>query len=147
MDRRTKRQYAVKQIIEPDPSSVEEKVLSLASSSPFITRLCEEVENPVWYFSKLYKHFSSLYLPVKLPLPPVRPCGKNGRPITFKAYRHLDELAGKQGTINLRKIVNYTCAIRLEWGVCGRAFNTSNSGSEGAGFKPRQSRCFPRQET
>ncbi|CAH3017356.1 unnamed protein product [Porites evermanni] len=45
-DRRTKRPYAVKQIIEPDPSSVEEKVLSLASSSPFITRLCEEVENP-----------------------------------------------------------------------------------------------------
>ncbi|CAH3174283.1 unnamed protein product [Porites lobata] len=46
VDRRTKRQYAVKQIIEPDPSSVEEKVLSLASSSPFVTRLCEEVENP-----------------------------------------------------------------------------------------------------
>ena len=32
--------------------------------------------------------------------PPARRCGKNGRPITFKAFRHLDELAGKQGTTN-----------------------------------------------
>ena len=96
-------------------------------------------------FKNRTKHFYSLYLRVKLPLPPVRPCGKNGRPITFKAYRHLDELAGKQGPTNLGKIVNYTCGVRLEWGVCGRAFNSSNSFSEGPGFKPRQSRNFPRQ--
>ena len=61
--------------------------------------------------------------------------------------KHTDILTNLQenGPTNLRKIVNYTCAVRLEWGVCGRAFNTSNSGSEGPGFKPRQSRNFPRQ--
>ena len=61
--------------------------------------------------------------------------------------KHPDILTNLQenGPTNLRKIVNYTCAVRLEWGVCGRAFNTSNSGSEGPGFKPRQSRNFPRQ--
>ena len=32
-------------------------------------------------------------------------------------------------------------------GVCGRAVNTSNSGSGGPGFKPRLSRCFLRQGT
>ena len=32
-------------------------------------------------------------------------------------------------------------------GVCGRAVNTSNSGSGGLGFKPHRSRCFLRQGT
>ena len=55
---------------------------------------------------------------------------------------NLKEIRGLQA---FRKIVNYTCGVRLEWGVCGRAFNSSNSFSEGPGFKPRQSRNFPRQ--
>ena len=63
---------------------------------------------------KIVQTFFLLLPRYKLPLPPVRPGGQNGRPITFIAYRHLDELAEKQGTTNLRKIVNYTCAIRLE---------------------------------
>ena len=32
-------------------------------------------------------------------------------------------------------------------GVCGRAVNTSNSGSGSPGFKPRPSHCFLRQES
>ena len=32
-------------------------------------------------------------------------------------------------------------------GGCGRAVNTSTSGSGGPGFKPRPSRCFLRQGT
>ena len=39
----------MKQINESEPNSVEEKALRLVSSSPFITRLCKEVENPVSY--------------------------------------------------------------------------------------------------
>ena len=57
---------------------------------------------------------------------------------------NLKEIRGLQA---FRKIVNYTCAMRLEWGVCGRWVNSSNSGSEGPRFKPRLSRCFPRQGT
>ena len=32
-------------------------------------------------------------------------------------------------------------------GLCKRAVNTSNAGSEGPGVKPRQSLCFLRQAT
>ena len=47
----------MKQINEPDPNSVEEDVLSLASSSPFSTGLCKEVESPVCYSKNLQQDF------------------------------------------------------------------------------------------
>lgn len=49
----------MKQFNEPDPNNVEEEVLSLASSSPFTTRPCKEVESPVCY-SKIYNKIFSL---------------------------------------------------------------------------------------
>ena len=52
---------------------------------------------------KIVQTFFLLLPRYKLPLPPVRPGGKNGRPITFIAYLHLDELEGNQGTTSLPK--------------------------------------------
>ena len=58
---------------------------------------------------KLYKHFSSFYPRWKRQLRPVRSCGKNWRPITFKASRHLDELAGKRAYKPSKDCELYLC--------------------------------------
>ena len=42
---------------------------------------------------------------------------------------------------------SFTCSQTSCGGMCAQAINTSNSGSGGPGFKPRPSRCFPRQGT
>ena len=47
--------------------------------------------------------------------------------------------------VSARKATRH--GVNKPGGVCGRAVNTSNSGSGGLGFRPRPSRCFPRQET
>ena len=45
------------------------------------------------------------------------------------------------------KGISLTIMCKLSGGVCGRAVNTSKSGSGGLVFKPRPLRCFLRQVT